>query len=71
MINTGKCPKCEKTITYVTIEDVEVRVGFAPAWRGLSYICPHCKTVLSVAIDPVALKTDIVNAVRSAIKKPV
>jgi hypothetical protein len=63
MINTGKCPKCETTITSVRIEDVDVQVGFEPAWRGISYCCPSCGSVLSVQIDPVALKTDIINGV--------
>ena len=63
MINIGKCPKCEKTLSSVNIEDVKVNVGFKPAWKGISYLCPFCNSILSVQIDPIALKTDIVNEI--------
>ncbi len=68
MINTGKCPKCESTITNVKIEGVDVYVSMNKRWRGVSYICPSCNSVLSVQIDPVALKTDIINGVVKKIK---
>lgn len=64
MINTGKCPKCETTITSVRIEDVDVKVGFQSRWKGVSFCCPSCSVVLSVAIDPIAIKTDIINALK-------
>ena len=65
MLNTGKCPNtdCRKTITKVQAEKVDVMVGFKLAWVGLSLLCPHCKTVLGASIDPIALKTDIVEAI--------
>jgi hypothetical protein len=68
MFNIGKCPKCDRTITNVKIEDVTVDVQFTPAWKGISYVCPWCNTILSVQIDPVALKTDIINGVIKGIK---
>ncbi len=57
----GKCPKCEQIISHVNCDDVEVRVAFGTTWKGVSYNCPHCQTVLSVQIDPIAVKTDIIN----------
>ena len=68
MISQGKCPKCEKTMTSVAIEDVDVVVGLQSKWRGITYLCPHCKTVLSVGIDPVALKTDTIAGVVKALR---
>jgi hypothetical protein len=68
MINTGICPKCETTVRNVVIEDVDVHVGFTPSWKGISYLCPSCRAVLSVAIDPVALKSDIINGVVNRLK---
>jgi hypothetical protein len=62
MINAGKCPKCEKTISSVNVEHVDIKQGFSgPQWHGASYTCPYCHAVLSVEIDPIALKTDIVQ----------
>ncbi len=68
MINVGKCPKCDSMVRNVKIEDVTVNVGFSPAWKGVSYLCSSCNAVLSVQIDPVALKTDIINGVVKKLK---
>ena len=64
----GNCPKCEKSLSSVTIEDVNVVVGLQTKWRGISYLCPYCKTILSVGIDPVALKTDTIAGVVKALR---
>ncbi len=63
MINTGKCPHCDKVIHNVTIEDMDVHVGFTPSWRGISYVCSACKAILGVSIDPIAMKSDIIAGV--------
>jgi hypothetical protein len=68
MINTGKCPKCDKTVSSVTIEDIDVKVNLTSKWRGISYLCGSCKTVLGVGIDPVALKSDTIKGVVLALK---
>jgi len=65
----AKCPKCEKMISQVRLSDVAV-LGRGPInWHGISYDCPFCQTSLSVSIDPVALKTDVVSEVTRAVKK--
>jgi uncharacterized protein with PIN domain len=61
MINTGKCPKCEKTVTAVRLEHVDVNIGFKKEYHGVSYSCAGCGTVLGVGIDPVALMNDTVS----------
>ena len=53
----GKCPKCDSVISRVEIEDVMVQ-GAVNTLKGISYICPSCRYVLSVAIDPVALQDE-------------
>lgn len=58
----GKCPKCDQMITFVRLDDIDVR-GSQKNWLGVSYQCPLCSTILSVSIDPIAVKTDLVNAV--------
>lgn len=71
MINSGKCPKCDKLLSYVNIEDIDVKVGLQIQWRGISYICPFCRSVLNIQIDPIAIKTDTVNEVVRDLKKNV
>ncbi len=66
MFNLGKCPKCEKIISRVKIEDVDILVGFQPRWKGISYCCEHCNTVLNVEIDPIAIKAEIIDTVNKS-----
>jgi hypothetical protein len=63
MINVGKCPKCSKNIHAVNIEHVDVNQSFQTKWHGVSLVCPHCDTVLGAAIDPIALKNDIIQEI--------
>lgn len=64
MINVGKCPKCERTITTVAVEDVSLNVGFQPKWKGFSYSCPSCHTVLGVQMNPLTLNSDLVSELK-------
>lgn len=57
----GKCPKCEKSLTYVNLGDGDVKVRLGNTWKGISYVCPYCHTIISTQIDPIAIKTDLVN----------
>jgi len=54
----NKCPSCSKPVRSAQIDDVSIG-----QWRGVSYSCPSCAAILSVAIDPVALKADTVSGV--------
>ena len=65
---SGKCPECKATVTYVRIEAIDVRQGFQSKWKGISLICGDCSTVLGVSIDPIAIRTDVVNAVVRRLK---
>ena len=64
----GKCPKCDRRVSNVEVEDVEVKVGFQPKWHGVSFVCPYCKTILGVGIDPISLKADTVSEVVEKLK---
>ena len=60
-MNTGKCPKCERVITSATVEELTLSAGFMPRWKGLSYSCPYCHTILGVQVNPLAIKNDTVS----------
>ena len=68
-MNSGKCPKCGEIVSSVRIEDLDVNLGPGINWQGVSYCCPSCDTVLSVQIDPVALKTDIINVLIEELRR--
>ncbi len=65
MLATGKCPSCGNVAQRVNVDTVEIRTSDigGPVWDGLSYKCPSCNTILSVSIDPAALKTVIVKEI--------
>ncbi len=68
MTHLGKCPKCEKSITNVRVEDVQGKFGSSgTVLNCLSYCCPYCNSILGVTIDPLAFKTDIINGVKKAL----
>jgi hypothetical protein len=59
-----KCPKCEKFINTATLENFQVE-----GWKGIGYTCPYCHSLLSIAIDPVALKTDTIDPILDELHK--
>jgi hypothetical protein len=65
----GKCPKCDSAITKVVAGHVSVEVPMGDSWNGIAYACPSCRTVLSVQIDPIALKNDIVDDLFDRLRK--
>lgn len=63
-IHGGKCPKCENTIANVYIQPVDAKVPFSTeGFKAVSYQCPSCRTILSVQMDPVALKISTADLV--------
>jgi hypothetical protein len=69
MISTGKCPYCDKVLHSVTLERITIDKDFKPKWHGASLLCPSCRKILNVSLDPVALKNDIVDEVLTHLKK--
>lgn len=59
----GKCPKCEKPVLRGNLHGCEVGQPMGRTWKAVQINCPSCNTILGIAIDPVALKTDIVGEV--------
>lgn len=64
----GNCPKCEKSINNAVIHPIEL-IGSVGNhnWRGASYLCPHCRTVLGVQADPMAVKEDTISRILKAL----
>jgi hypothetical protein len=60
----GKCPKCEKQIITASYSTPDITRLGGQSWKGVSINCPHCQTVLSISIDPIAIKSDIVASVK-------
>ena len=65
---SGKCPKCELEISAVTVAFAEIKAANQNSLKGISYLCPHCKTILSVEIDPVAMRSSTVSQIVKGLK---
>jgi hypothetical protein len=60
------CPHCNAAIASVNVLQIPVNALFLhEPWRGVLYTCPACGKVLSAAIDPIAIKTHIVDEILS------
>lgn len=70
-MHTGKCPNpsCQKMISHISLQPIDIRMDFGgTAWKGVSMQCPYCRTIISVGIDPIAVKTDTVNEILKALR---
>lgn len=63
------CPKCGASIKQVHMAEVEAKSDHGPSLRGVTYSCLHCFHVLSVGLDPMAIKSDMVKQIVDEIKK--
>lgn len=62
----GECPHCEKVLTYVNFGEIRIGAPLTDGWRGISYVCPYCGSLLGIGVDPVALKSDTVSEIGGA-----
>ena len=62
-MNTGTCPKCSKVLTALEVEDITLNVTYNPQWKGFSYCCPYCRTIVGVQLNPLALEVDLVEKI--------
>lgn len=65
-----KCPYCNQNILTVNIKTIPSIDESGRQWNWVAYTCPNfnCNAILSVWIDPVALKTDTINDVINKLK---
>lgn len=65
----AKCHHCDTSLSSLTLETVSIKTKKGRGWKGIAYCCPYCDAVLSVAIDPIALKSDTVGEVLRGLGK--
>jgi predicted RNA-binding Zn-ribbon protein involved in translation (DUF1610 family) len=66
---SGKCPSCKNFVVFLYGSGTEVRFEGGDTFRAVTYNCPSCGTILGCQIDPIALRTDIVNLTTEAVLK--
>jgi hypothetical protein len=65
----GKCPYCQAPVTEVDFEPIKIRAGLKYVYPGAGYLCQRCHSVLSVGIDPVAQRAEIVAALEDLLRR--
>lgn len=63
-MSTNKCPKCENSVTQLSITIVPGETKKRSGFECVLYSCPSCHTVLSAGIDPVLLANQIITALK-------
>lgn len=66
MIHSGKCQQCKTTVNRANAEPIEIKVG-KEKYKGISYFCPSCHSVLSVSMDPLGLNQNLVIRLMKAL----
>ncbi|MEO6846142.1 MAG: hypothetical protein ABI443_02290 [Chthoniobacterales bacterium] len=61
--HTGKCPKCDQKMAHIVEQSVMIWQGDVRS-EGRSYQCPHCHTVLSAGLEPVAELKGLVGEIK-------
>jgi len=65
----GKCPNCQKIPMTLNGAGLDATFFGGGSFKAVTYNCPYCQTILGVQIDPIALRTDIVNMTTTAVMK--
>ena len=65
----ANCPKCDKPLRMLNAQALNTPVEFGHKLNSLAYTCPSCHAVLSVGIDPLSLKAEIVSELFQRLRK--
>jgi uncharacterized protein with PIN domain len=68
MPQTGKCPYCDKVLSKVRVEEIDLTDGLKPKYHGMTLVCPFCNKILHVGIDVSKYKESIAIAVADKLK---
>ena len=55
----GKYPACKKLVNSLNLSPLEGHNGGGKTFSAVTYLCPHCQTILGAGLDPVAVGNDV------------
>jgi hypothetical protein len=47
----GLCPKCEKPLSHVCLDQITIQMATGRRLNGVSYLCSECKAILGEPTD--------------------
>jgi hypothetical protein len=68
-IAMGTCPHCKQPVMAARVAPLRLYESDLGSFNGVKYFFGSCGCVLSIAIDPFSLKSDIVNEVVAALRR--
>ena len=63
------CPICKKAVSTARVESVQLLDSNGATYNGAKFSCASCGSVLSLGIDPLAQRNDIVLEILFALGK--
>lgn len=69
-IRGNKCPYCKAIIARAIVESIEIDTAVIfpdTSYKGVTYACPGCRSVLGVSMDQIALNHDVVQRLLKAL----
>jgi hypothetical protein len=63
------CPHCKSPVAAVNISDVQGLTNLQNKWNCIAYSCQACNCIISVQMDPVALRTDTLTEIARLLGK--
>ena len=63
MVYFGKCPNCKSSIS--SVEFCSLKGESDTTHEIVAYVCPNCKTILGVQIDPTSLADQTIRTLKS------
>lgn len=64
-----KCPKCERSLSDLTIVPLKLKISSSQTYKGLAYTCPYCSSVVSSGPDFLAQADEISDQVVRKLQK--
>jgi len=62
-MNNAKCPNCKRVIDHFVVDDVLLTSPSQQSYKGIACLCPACRTVLGVQMNPLAIQVETVNQI--------
>jgi hypothetical protein len=69
IVNVGQCPKCSATVSRAEVEHISITENFQSRWHGITLVCPSCHCLLGASIDPIAIRSDLVDEIHNRLRK--
>ena len=65
----GKCPSCQNLVGSLSLRPVDARLPNGDRFNAVLLLCPSCQGILGAEIDPITVRTEVIDGVVSELQK--